>query len=141
MTNSRLDAALLQAYRETGYEVFADPPCTLRVGVACEPLRALHRRFGVECSAFVSACNPFSRRLDAAGNAVRHRALLQALAAAGRMCLEGAGRHPSNGWPAEPSALVLGLPLEASRALGQRHAQNALVWCGPDAVPQLVLLR
>ena len=137
---SSLDPALLQAYRETLYTV-REPALTLRIDVACEPLRALHQRFGVECSVFVSACNPFSRRLDAAGNAARHRALLQALAAEGWRFLEGAGRHPSNGWPAEPSALVFGLPLQASRALGQRHAQNALVWCGPDAVPQLVLLR
>ena len=137
---SSLDPALLQAYRETLYTV-REPALTLRIGVACEPLRALHGRFGVECSAFVSACNPFSLRLDAAGNAARHRALLQALAAEGWRFLEGAGRHPSNGWPAEPSALVLGLPLEASRALGQRHAQNALVWCGADAVPALILLR
>ena len=137
---SSLDPALLQAYRETLYTV-REPALTLRIGVACEPLRALHQRFGVECSAFVSACNPFSRRLDAAGNAARHRALLQALAAEGWRFLEGAGRHPSNGWPAEPSAFVFGLPRQASRALGQRHEQNALVWCGADAVPALILLR
>ena len=137
---SSLDPALLQAYRETLYTV-REPALTLRIGVACEPLRALHQRFGVECSAFVSACNPFSRRLDAAGNAARHRALLQALAAEGWRFLEGAGRHPSNGWPAEPSALVFDLPLEASREFGRRYEQNAFVWCGLDAVPQLVLLR
>jgi hypothetical protein len=136
-----LDAALRQAYRETRYEVPADPPVILSIGAASAPLRALHRRFGVECSAFVSACNPFSRRLDAAGNAARHRALLQALVAEGRRFLEGAGRHPSNGWPAEPSVLVFGLSLEESRALGRRCEQNALVWCGADAVPALILLR
>ena len=138
---SSLDSALLQAYRETRYEVSADPPVILSIGAASAPLRALHGRFGVECSAFVSACNPFSRRLDAASNAARHRALLQALAAEGWRFLEGAGRHPSNGWPAEPSALVFDLPLEASREFGRRYEQNAFVWCGLDAVPQLVLLR
>ena len=137
---SSLDPALLQAYRETLYTV-REPALTLRIGVACEPLRALHQRFGVECSAFVSACNPFSRPIDAACNAARHAALRRELTAAGWPCLEGFGRHPALDWPAEASLLVLGLPLQASRVLGQHHQQNALVWCGADALPKLVLLR
>ncbi len=138
---SSLDPALLQAYRETRYEVSADPPVILSIGAASAPLRALHQRFGVECSAFVSACNPFSRPVDAACNAARHAALRRELTAAGWAYLEGFGRHPANDWPAEASLLVLGLALQASRRLGQHHQQNALVWCGADAVPQLVLLR
>jgi hypothetical protein len=35
---------------------------------------------------------------------------------------------------------VLGLALEAAKSLGRRHEQNAVVWSGPDAVPQLVML-
>ena len=137
---SSLDPALLQAYRETRYEV-CHPALTLRIGVACEPLRALHRRFGVACSAFVSACNPFSRQVDAACNAARNRTLWRELTAAGWTCREGWGRHPTEDWPAEASVLVLGLPLETSRRLARRHQQNALLWCGADALPQLILLR
>jgi len=43
--------------------------------------------------------------------------------------------------PEEASFPVLGLSLKASRALGRKHEQNALVWCTKDAVPQLLLLR
>lgn len=138
--SSSLDPLLLQAYRDTLYEV-CEPPLTLRVGVVCEPLRMLHRRLGVECSAFLSACNPFSRRLDAPSNAARHGALLRQLRAAGRVYFEGQGRHPSNGWPVELSVLVPGLTLRASGALARRQGQNALVWCGAHAVPELILLR
>jgi hypothetical protein len=35
----------------------------------------------------------------------------------------------------------LGLSLEAAKALGKKYDQNAVVWCGPDAIPELVLLR
>jgi len=55
--------------------------------------------------------------------------------------IERVGQHPSNRWAPEPSFLVLGLSLEAAKALGSRHEQNAIVWCGIDATPQLVLLR
>jgi hypothetical protein len=54
--------------------------------------------------------------------------------------LPGAGRHPSNDWPPEPSFLVLGLALEASKNLGRHYEQNAIVWAGADAVPRLITL-
>jgi len=53
----------------------------------------------------------------------------------------GIGQHPSNKWPGEPSYLVFGLTLEASKVLGTRLEQNAIIWSGSDGVPQLILLR
>ena len=138
---SAISPALLEAYRETHYEVFTDPAFTLRVGSMSDALLALHRRHGVEASAFLSACNPFSQPLDAATNGARHRALLEELARAGWNCIEGQGRHPANGWPSEASVLVLGLALPAARAFARRWEQNALLWCGPDARAQLVVVR
>ena len=55
--------------------------------------------------------------------------------------LEGVGQHRSGDWPGEPSFLVLGLALEVAKSLGKHYEQNAIIWCGPDAVPQLTLLR
>jgi hypothetical protein len=54
--------------------------------------------------------------------------------------IDGIGQHPSTAW-GEPSFLVLGVSLETARELGVRHEQNAIIWVGSDAVPQLVLLR
>lgn len=138
---SDIHARTLEAYRQTDYHVFAEPPFTLRVGEVCLGLRAAHSRYGVECSAFVSACNPMSRALQRASNAARHRALIEQLAQRNVAFLQGEGRHPSNGWPAEPSVLVFGLTRAAARALGTRLHQNAVLWCGADARVVLVLLR
>ena len=44
-------------------------------------------------------------------------------------------------WPPEPSYLVLGSALDAAKAIGTELRQNAIVWCGPDCLPQLILLR
>ena len=37
--------------------------------------------------------------------------------------------------------LILGMDLHTARAWGQQWQQNALLYCGADTVPQLVLLR
>jgi hypothetical protein len=55
--------------------------------------------------------------------------------------VEGIGQHKSNQWPGEESFLVFGLTLEAANTLGSKLEQNAIVWSGKDAVPQLILLR
>lgn len=55
--------------------------------------------------------------------------------------IDGIGQHPSKEWPGEPSYLVFGLKLEAAKTLGVKYEQNAIIWTGSDAVPQLILLR
>jgi len=136
-----LDAALVQAYRETAYQVQGPAPFTLQVGQASAALAAAHHQHGVDCSAFITACNPFSRRLDDAANADRHAALGRELRQRGLPSQEGLGRHPSGDWPGETSHLVLGLARDEACALGRALEQNAILWAAADAVPQLILLR
>lgn len=138
---TRIPAVTLLAFRTTNYCVAAAAPFVLRIDAPSEELAALHAAAGVSCSAFVTACNPGSVDLGAAANAPRMAALLAELRAAGVAFVPGEGRHPDNGWPPEPSVLALGLGREPARALGARHGQDAVVWCGPDAVPRLELLR
>lgn len=138
---TRISAATLQAYRETGYQVHGEAPFTLRIGEPSPALAALQASHGVACSAYVSACNPLGQRLDARDNARRHAALGRELTDRGLPWLPGIGQHPVGDWPGEPSCLVPGLDLAAARRLGERLAQNAIVWSDATAVPQLVLLR
>ena len=55
--------------------------------------------------------------------------------------LTALGVDPTGEWPGEESVFVPGLDLERAKSLGVEFGQNAIVWAGPDAVPQLVLLR
>ncbi|MEQ8801099.1 DUF3293 domain-containing protein [Haliea sp.] len=141
MSGSVIDAAIVQAYIETEYRVFANPPFILRIGESSAELVALHERHQVDCSAFVTACNPFSRPIDESVNRERQVVLAEDLEAQGLVFVPGAGQHPSNRWPAEESLLVLGLDLDASRTLGVQYQQNAIVWSGADGIAQLILLR
>jgi hypothetical protein len=136
-----IDASTVQAYLETEYRVHDDEPFTLKVGQVCPALAALHKRHRLDCSAYITACNPFSQILDDEANAERHAALGQELGRRSLASIEGIGQHPSNLWPGEPSYLVFGLTLVAAKTLGTRLEQNAIVWTGTDAVPQLILLR
>ncbi|AOY98289.1 hypothetical protein BKK81_02525 [Cupriavidus sp. USMAHM13] len=145
-TTTAIDAATLQAYLETHYRVRGGMPFTMRIGERCEALAVLHASAGVRCSAFITAWNPYSQpdpdaAANAAANAVRQQALAQGLMRTGLRYIDGIGQHPSNGWAGEESLLVLGLAREAAEALGRHYGQNAIVWSGADAVPQLVLLR
>ena len=133
-------ANLLRAYAETEYHVLADPPVVLRIGKYNEGLAELHRAHGVMCSAFVTAFNPYSEPLGDADNAMHEAQLMAQLHARGLPYIEGVGQHPSGNWPGEDSVLVLGIGRDAAAKLGAEYRQNAIVWCGADAVPELVLL-
>lgn len=138
---SVIDPRTIQAYLETHYIVQVEPALILYVGQASEHLMALHKQRRVACSAFITACNPYSAILDTAVNAERQINLGKELTRRSLEALPALGQHPSNDWPGEESFLVPGLSLEAAKALGMRFQQNGIVWAGSDAVPQLILLR
>lgn len=139
--SSAIDSGTVHAYLETHYLVGGDTPMTLRIGEASPLLGQLHKASHAKSSAFITACNPLGRIVDDKTNAERSAMLARELRVRGLKVVEGIGQHPSNAWPGEASLLVLRLSLEAAKALGNRYEQNAIVWCGTDTVPQLVLLR
>lgn len=140
-SESIIDAATVQAYLGTHYLVHAQPDINLRIGQHNTRLLTLHQQHQTDCSAFLTACNPHSQRSDDDSNARRQADLALELRQRNLSFLPGTGQHPSNNWPGEASFLVLGLTLEAAKTLGNRLQQNAFVWCGSDAVAQLILLR
>jgi hypothetical protein len=121
--------------------VLGDAPVTLRVDVASAGLALLHEHYRTQCSAFITACNPLGVLVDQAVNAKRQQALAAQVSRQGLRALAGIGQHPTNSWRGEPSLLVLGLGRPAAQALGGQFQQNAIIWIGANAVPELVLLR
>jgi hypothetical protein len=138
--SSNIDPDTIQAYLETHYCIEGDTPMILLIGEQNASLAALHAISHVESSAFITAWNPYSRRCDPATNARRQEGLAHELTKCGRQFIDGIGLHPTSKW-AEPGFLALGLSLDVAKELGSRYEQNALIWAGHDAVPQLVLLR
>ena len=140
-SQTNLDASIIAAYRETEYRVLAEPPFVLTVGMANLELIRLYQAHKVACAAFVTAFNPFSQELTADENHRRQAELAKELTRLGLEFVEGVGQHPGGNWPGEASFLVFGLALEAAKSLGQSLEQNAIIWCGADCVPDLILLK
>ena len=138
---SRVWADLVQAYRNTPYGVAAATPFAVYVGQASGPLLSLMAQNECHSAAYITACNPMGRRLADGDNARRQVALAAYLRHNGYRFLHGKGQGADRCWQAEPSFLVSGIPLQMAKALARRWRQNAILWCGADAVPQLVWMR
>ena len=90
----------------------------------------LHRLFG---GFFMSEMTQANER--------GHAELAHLLQGHGVAAIEGSGSGKDTDWPAEKSWFALGLQLDPAKDIGRRFDQDAIVWVGPDAVPQLILLR
>ena len=136
-----IDPALIQAYRETDYIVHAQPEFILRIDQPCAALAAYYACRRIDAGCVITAFNPHSQPLGDTENQARQSRLEQALQQAGWQSLPAEGRHPTNGWPPEAGCFVEGMGEEAAREWGRTYEQNAVVWCGKDAIPRLLMRR
>ena len=141
LQESSISEVLKQAYIETDYIVETEPRMTLKIGTANPALLTLHKKLRVNCSAFITAHNPFSKSASQEENNERMLQLVNELKNRSLGFLPGIGQHPSNDWPGEPSLLIFGLSLEAAKALGNKYEQNAILWIGVTGTPELILLK
>jgi len=131
-------AALAAAYLRASYRVESlEGPFTLRIGEYCAALQRWHEQLGVDCSAFISAANPFSVPTDDKQNAAAHERLLKRLATAGLSAVPGMGLDPNGQWVPERSMLVAGIPVAEALRLAASFNQYAIVFANADAVPRL----
>lgn len=132
---------LILAYEATDFRVLEPQEFTLRVGQRSAELQSLYDDLGVTCAGYLTAWNPFSKETSECENQNAQRQLLRKLSLEGFPALNALGIDPSGDWPGEESVFVPGISLDRAKVLGSDFGQNAIVWAGPDAVPQLVLLR
>ena len=136
-----MDFTLIQAYRETDYIVQAAPEFVLRIDQPCPALAAYCTRRRIAAGCVITAWNPHSQPLSQAENQARQARLEQELQQAGWQWIPAVGRHPTNGWPPEAGCFVEGMGEETAREWGRIYEQNAVVWCGEDAIPRLLMRR
>ncbi|RMH21918.1 MAG: DUF3293 domain-containing protein [Gammaproteobacteria bacterium] len=137
-----MDAALVEAYRNTLFEVDGPFGCfVLRVGQASPELLRLYEVYGVDSAAHLTAFNPGSRRLSDTENRARQSQMEAQLREQGYRLFSGAGHDAAGEWPSEPAVLVLGIAREQACAVGEAFGQNAVVWCGGDTAANLILIN
>ena len=139
---TRIHPDKVRAYLATDYRLGHTPQdIVLTIGQRSERLAALFAGKGLHCGAFITAYNPRGTVQADAANDKAHAQLAAKLAELGLQVIEGSGSEEGTDWPAEKSYFALGLALEPAKAIGIHFDQDAIVWVGPDAVPQLILLR
>lgn len=132
----------VRAYLATDYRIgHTAQDIVLTIGQRSERLAALFAAHGVSCGAFLTAYNPRGAVQADAANDLAHAQLAAKLEELGLHAIEGSGSEEGTDWPAEKSYFAVGLALEPSKSVGTHFDQDAIVWVGPDAVPQLILLR
>jgi peptidoglycan/xylan/chitin deacetylase (PgdA/CDA1 family) len=124
-----LPRALRAAYARTGYEAAG---IVARIGRRNPALDALLRERGVRRAGFVTAWNPYSRKMPRGWNDRMLERLRQA--ARGHVLAEGWGR--GRGW-AEQHLLIAGDPRRIA-LLARRFRQHALVMVAPGQPPRIV---
>ena len=132
----------VRAYLATDYRLgHTAQDIVLTIGKRSDRLAALFAAKGVNCGAFLTAYNPRSTIQPDEVNDRAHAQLAAKLQELGLQAIEGSGSEEGTDWPAEKSYFALGLALEPAKAMGTHFDQDAIVWVGSDAVPQLILLR
>ena len=132
----------VRAFLATGYRIgHIAQDIVLHIDQHSERLTRLFADNGVNCGAFLTAFNPRSTIQPNEVNDQAHAQLCAKLQELGLQAKEGSGSEEGTEWPAEKSYFALGLALEPAKALGTHFDQDAIVWVGPDAIPQLILLR
>ncbi len=132
----------IRAYLATDYRLgHTAQDIVLTIGKRSDRLAALFAAKGVNCGAFLTAYNPRGTLQPEAANHLAHAQLATQLEQFGHEAIAGAGSEKGTDWPAEKSYFALGLALEPAKAMGTHFDQDAIVWVGADAVPQLILLR
>lgn len=140
-SDTAVPSDVVGAYLATDFHVLGEGAFILRINQPSAELASLLLQAGAETAAFLTAWNPHSELLSLPENQAAQGNLLVELKSRQYEVIPGIGRDPSGEWEGEESYLVLGISRAEAQALGSRFGQNAIVWSGRDAVPELILLR
>ena len=133
-----LPYTLAKAYCATEFRVFHRQQCLrFYAGRPHNGLGQLLGELNTPYAALITAYSPYSQTLLPAQNAHAQAKLYGALEGRWRY-LDAEGADPTGQWPAEPSLLVLSIPLWRAQLLGRTFGQHALVWLQRGNAPRLV---
>lgn len=133
---------LIYAYRVAHYSFETDAdPIQFAIGQFCPTLADLFTELCRSTALCITAYNPFGQELGDAQNEVASEELRNVLAELDSPFFPALGKAPDGSWGPEPGYMVFGVTCARAKRLGSRFRQNAIVWVGPSAVPELLLLR
>lgn len=142
MVQSIISKDIIANYLSTHYQIGNNSDSiSLQINQYSESLARLLVTSKQSCASIISAYNPLSQLQSNEKNLTSHALLQKFLSDRSYTMIESFNIDPAKLWPTEKSFFVLGLDLNTSKSLGRQFNQNAIVWIGSNAIPQLILLR
>jgi hypothetical protein len=144
MLETQIATDKVRAYRASDYrigDIGQSTDIVLSPGLHSEPLARFFLHKGVNCGALITAYNPLGVQRSEELNVTAHECLGGMLTVLDKEIIEGSGSEEGSDWPAEKSYFALGLIREDAIGIGCLCQQDAIIWTGENAVPELVLLR
>ncbi len=139
---TQIEPEKVRAYLATSYRLgHTTADIVMKIGERSGPVAELLNSRGHACGAFITAYNPRGTIQGQEDNDRAHAALTEAIRALKLEAIEGSGSEDGSDWPPETSYFIFSIDRPAARALGTQFGQDAIVWVGPGAIPQLILLR
>jgi hypothetical protein len=139
---SKIDQEKIIAFQKTIYTVFTGvEKISFTIGTRSDELKNLFCSKNEKTGVFITAFNAYGQIQSDNMNKVSNENLLFDLTKLAEYVYLGQGADPTGNWPPEVSFLALGVDIKTSKELGQKHHQDAIVWIGEGAVPELFLLR
>ena len=138
----KINHAMQVGYLSTS-DIVDDHPAhvTIRIGEQSKAVDRLLMSNRASCAAFITAWNPYSRKLGLSENRRRQAHLESQMSQKGRHFLRGYGVGDDRSWPAEESILVFNADLSTAAGIGRAWNQNAIVFLRLGRAPILVDLR
>jgi hypothetical protein len=140
-TSTKISTAVIEAYKTACFRVLIEDGFILRLEEVNHQLVSLFDKNQVESATFITAYNPFSQPTTEHENIATQAEMQAEITSLNLSSYPGQGEDPTGQWPGEVSTLVMGMGLEEAMVLGVKYQQNAIIWIGRDAKPQLILLR
>jgi hypothetical protein len=141
MAASKIPLDTLKAYRHAAYRVLHLKPFELNIGGVSQSLLGLYNRRNFSTSAFLTAYNPQGVLCSNSKNKAAQSNLVDYLIKRSVDFIDGISIDKKGRWPNENSVLALDVTIEDATMIGLNYNQNAFVWMGEDAKPELILLR
>ena len=121
--------ALQVAYEQAVYEVYySGQTIELSIGENSPALDDLMRAYQLASWAIITASNPYSQCLTESENRQLGQQLQEDLQQLNSPLLQAVGKDRRGEWTPEQSFLILGIEPEQAIAIGQKFAQNAIVY-------------
>ena len=136
-----INSHLLEQYKSADYYIEAIPPFILKIGIFSYELSKIYETSHQTKAGLISASNPRSKKLPNEINKERNKNLEEMIQEKGLNYIYGEGKCGQDDWDGEESFLILGIDQKQAMIFGKAFDQNAIVWCGKNAIPELILLN